>query len=193
MTPLDEWFATQILPHEAALMRYLTRIWRNQAEVSDIRQEVYTRVFESAIKRLPDSPKAFLFVTARNLLADRVRRERIVSIDYTQDVESLNVLLVDEMSPEHRLSARQELRRLSEALDKLSDNCRAVIWLRRVEGLSQREAAQRLGMSEGALEGYLSRGMRTLAKTVFSDPPAGDPQSDMWEPDDESKHGKRIV
>jgi len=60
-------------------------------------------------------------------------------------------------------------------------------------GLSHREAAQRLGMNEGALEGYLSRGMRTLAKAVFSDPPAGDPQSDAWEPDDESRRGKRIV
>jgi len=92
-----------------------------------------------------------------------------------------------------KLRRAEAIARLSEALDKLSDNCRAVIWLRRVEGLSQREAAQRLGMNEGALEGYLSRGMRTLAKAVFSDPPAGDPQSDAWEPDDESKRGKRIV
>jgi RNA polymerase sigma factor (sigma-70 family) len=189
MNSLDEWFATQILPHEAALMRYLARTWRNQAEIPDIRQETYTRVFESAIKRLPESPKAFLFVTARNLLVDRVRRERIVSIDYTQDVESLNVL-ADEMSPEHRLSARQELRRLSEALDTLSDNCRAVIWLRRVEGLSQREAAERLGMTEGALEGYLSRGLRTLAKVVFGNTPAGGVQSDARDSEAEIEQGK---
>lgn len=188
MTPVDEWFAMQILPHEAALMRYLVRIWRNQAEIPDIRQEIYARVFESAIKRLPESPKAFLFVTARNLLADRVRRERIVSIDYTQDVDPLNVL-VDEVSPEHRLSARQELRRLSEAFDKLSDNCRAVVWLRRVEGLSQREAAERLGLTEGALEGHLSRGLRALAKAVFGEPPTAGAQSDARGAEHESGHG----
>ena len=188
MSPLDKWFATQILPHEAALMRYLVRIWRNQAEIPDIRQEIYARVFESAIKRLPESPKAFLFVTARNFLADRVRRERIVSIDYTQDVDPLNVL-VDEVSPEDRLSARQELRRLSEAFDKLSDNCRSVLWLRRVEGLSQREAAERLGMTEGALEGYLSRGLRTLTKVVFGGASTGNAQSDARGPDREAEHG----
>src|SRR6185437_11415285 len=131
MNPVDHWFATQILPHEAALMRYLARVWRNQAELQDIRQEIYTRVFKSALERLPEFPKSFLFQVARHLLADRARRERIVSIDYTQDLEALNVL-VDELSPERRLSARQELRQLSEALDKLSDTCRAVIWLRRV-------------------------------------------------------------
>ena len=188
MTSLDEWFAANILPHEAALMRYLARIWRNQAEIPDIRQETYARVFESAMKRLPESPKAFLFVTARNLLADRVRRERIVSIDYTQDVDPLNVL-VEEVSPEHRLSARQELRRLSEAFDKLSDNCRAVVWLRRVEGLSQREAAERLGLTEGALEGHLSRGVRALAKAVFGETPTGNAQSDAWGPESESERG----
>jgi RNA polymerase sigma factor (sigma-70 family) len=192
MTPLDEWFAVEILPHEAALMRYLTRAWRNQSEITDVRQEVYARVFQSALKRLPECPKSFLFATARNLLTDRVRRERVVSIDYTQEVESLNVL-VDEISPERRLSARQELRRLSEALDKLSDNCRSVIWLRRVEGLSQREAAERLDMNVGAVEGYLSRGMRTLAKAVFGNDLTGDEQANAEEPNSQGRPGKSIV
>ncbi len=166
LSPLDRWFAAEILPHEAALQRFLTRACHNRSDVPDLCQEVYVRVYESAQRALPAAPKSFLFATARNLLIDRRRRERIVSIDYTQDLDSLNVL-VDEISPEQRLSARQELRRLSQALDQLSDNCRAVIWLRRVEGLSQREASERLGMNEGALEGYVSRGVRALAKAVF--------------------------
>src|SRR5262245_59960841 len=127
---LDAWFAAEILPHEAALERYLVRVWSNRAEVQDLRQEIYIRVYESAATSRPSSPKAFLFAIARNLIADRVRRERIVSIDYTQDLDSLNVL-IDDISPEHRTSTRQELRRLAEALDHLSDTCRAVVWLRR--------------------------------------------------------------
>ena len=154
-------------------MRYLARVWRNKGELHDIRQEIYTRVFKSALEKPPEFPKSFLFQVARHLLADRARRERIVSIDYTQDLEALNVL-VDELSPERRLSARQELRHLSEALDNLSDACRAVIWLRRVEGLSQQEAAARLGMNEGTLESNLSRGIRALANAVFGQPPAQD-------------------
>lgn len=163
---LDSWFAEEILPHEAALMRFLRRVWPNRGEAADLRQEIYVRVYESAAKGFPQSPKAFLFATARNLLADRVRRERVVSIDYTQDLDSLNVL-VDEISSERQMSARQELRRLAEALDALSDDCRNVIWLRRVEGLSQREAAERLGMLEGTLESHLCRGIRALMKALL--------------------------
>ena len=105
---LDRWFALEILVHEAALTRYLQRVWQRHADVPDLRQEIYIRVYERAAKALPASPKAFLFQTARNLIIDRARRERIVSIDYTQDLDALNVL-IDEISPEQRLSARQEV------------------------------------------------------------------------------------
>jgi RNA polymerase sigma-70 factor (ECF subfamily) len=163
---LDRWFASEVLLHEAALTRYLRRVWSNSAEIADLRQEIYVRVYERAAKGLPRSPRAFLFTTARNLLADRARRERVVSIDYTQDLDVLNVL-IDEISPEQRLSARQDLARLTEALDALPDPCRAVVWLRRVEGLPQRVVAQRLGLEEGTLESHLCRGVRALARAVF--------------------------
>jgi RNA polymerase sigma-70 factor (ECF subfamily) len=163
---LDLWFAAEILPLEAALTRYLRRVWTHEADIADLRQDIYVRIYQSAARQRPYSPKSFLFATARNLLADRVRRTRIVSIDYTQDLDSLNVL-VDKITPEERLSARQDLRRLSEALDALPDDCRNVIWLRRVEGLSQQEAAMRLDMKEGTLESHLSRGVRALAQAVF--------------------------
>src|SRR5262249_37300564 len=136
---LDEWFAAQILPHEAALMRYLRRVWSRAADIPDLRQEAYARVYESARKSLPHSPQWFPFADARHLMLDWLRRERVVSIDYTQDMDSLDVL-VDELSPERNLSAREDLRRLAEAFGTLPEMARAVIWLRRVEGLSQREA-----------------------------------------------------
>jgi RNA polymerase sigma factor (sigma-70 family) len=165
MDCVDAWFANEILPHEADLMSYLARVWPNRTEIPDLRQEVYVRIYERVARGFPRTPRAFMFVTARNLVTDRLRRERIVSIDYTQNVELLDGL-VDEISPEQSTSARQELRRMAKALDDLSDNCRSVIWLRRVEGLSQRETAQRLGMHEGAVEGYVSRGLRALAQAT---------------------------
>lgn len=145
-------------------------------------------MYESAAKALPTSPKAFLFQTARNLIVDRVRRERIVSIDYTQDLDASNVL-IDEISPEQRLSARQELKRLSTALDQLSDDCRSVIWLRRVEGLSQKEAAERLRLPEGTLESHLCRGIRALMKVVLGGEPPEQPRANARGLDNESKHG----
>ena len=169
---LDRWFVSEILPHEAALMRYLRRVWKSPAEVPDLRQDTYVRVYESAAKAVPRSPKNFLFTIARNLMIDKMRRERVVSIDYTQDLDSLDVS-VEELTPERRLTAREELQRLTEAFDCLPETTRSAIWLRRVDGLSQRETAQRLGIQEGALEGHMIRGLRKLALTLGSSPGDG--------------------
>src|SRR5688500_7639158 len=123
---LDDWFETHVLPHEGILMRYLKRARVNTADLVDLRQDIYVRIYESGTKSLPGAPKAFLMSTARHLVVDRVRHERVVSIDYrpspgqdlrsgpVQDFDASNVL-VDEQSPELRLGARQELRRLSDA------------------------------------------------------------------------------
>jgi RNA polymerase sigma-70 factor (ECF subfamily) len=63
------------------------------------------------------------------------------------------------------------LRRLSRALDHLPPRCREVIWLRRVEGMSQREVADQLGITEKTVEKHLAKGMRLLADTVFGGEP----------------------
>jgi RNA polymerase sigma-70 factor (ECF subfamily) len=187
---LDHWFATQILPSEAGLMRYLRRVAPRAADVADLRQEVYMRVYEGAAKSLPQHPQRFLFVTARNLLIDRLRRERVVSIDYTQDIESLHVN-IDELSPERRLGARQELQRLSEVFDQLPEKTRAAIWLRRVEGLSQREAADLLGLNVGALESHMSRGLRAITNATLGGGPDADVGRGASQLAEGTEHGQR--
>ncbi len=165
---LEHWFVSEILPHEAALMRYLKRVWKSPSELSDLRQETYVRVFESAARERPRSPRTFLFTAARHLMVDKMRRERVVSIGYVQNLDSLGVSM-DELTPERRVNARQELQRLTEAFAILPETTRAAIWLRRIAGLSQREAAKSLGIDEGALEGHMTRGLRSLTKTILSD------------------------
>jgi RNA polymerase sigma factor (sigma-70 family) len=166
LTPFDQWFTEQILSHEVSLTRYLNRVWSNLSEIPDLRQDIYVRVYESARHSRPASPRAFLFATARNLLTDHIRRRRVVSIEPTADEAALDAL-VNEVSPERQVGARQELQSLALAFDSLSEKCRSVVWLRRIEGLSQRQTAERLGLREVAVESQLARGMRLLARAVF--------------------------
>ncbi|WP_414703801.1 RNA polymerase sigma factor [Povalibacter sp.] len=144
-------------------MRFIARVWPRHHEIADIRQEAYIRVYEATRVARPQSPKAFLFATARHLMADRIRRERIVSIRAGGDNEFLNVI-VEEISPERRVSAHQELARLARAFDRLPAQCREVLWLRRVKELSQREVAERMGLSEKTIEKHLRTGTRLLAR-----------------------------
>ena len=163
---LDRWFIDEILVHEDALVRYLQRCWSRRDEIHDLRQEVYARVYEAAAKALPTQPKSFLFASARHLMTDRLRRNRVVSIEPMGDFEPSHVL-VDEVSPERWCGGRQALKRLADAFDRLPDRCREVVWLRRVEELSQKDVALRLGISEKTVEKHIAKGMRLLAGQLF--------------------------
>ena len=164
--PLDSWFKREILAHEGALVRYLLRTWPNRQEVYDLRQDSYVRVYEAAAKSRPQAPKSFLFATARNLMADHIRRQRIVSIDAVGDLDALNVM-IEEISPEQRASAHQELRRLAEAIDLLPPKCREAVWMRRVDDLPQKEVAMRLGITQKTVEKHVMKGMKLLAALLF--------------------------
>ena len=162
---LDAWFIEEVLPLEGMLERYFRRNWRDPDEVSDLRQEVYVRVYVGCAAARPASARAFVLSTARNLLIDRVRRAQVVSIETYADIESLNPA-VDELSPERHLSARSELRLLQAALELLPSRCREVVELRKIEGLSQREVAARMGIAEDTVEKQVAKGVRILAQAL---------------------------
>jgi len=165
-SPLDRWFIEEVLVHEEALLRYLRHCLPRREEAHDLRQDIYARVYEAAGKALPTQPKAFLFATARHLLADRARRARVVSIEPMGDFEPSHVL-VDDVSPERWCGGRQLLHRLADAFDGLPDRCREAVWLRRVEELPQKDVAMRMGISEKTVEKHLAKGMRLLADRLY--------------------------
>lgn len=167
---LHQWFMREIIPHERSLVRFMGRVTPNREEVADLRQEVYIRVYEAAARSRPLRPKSFLFATARHLMADRVRRGKIVSIEAKADVEAFHVL-IDEISPEQNIRARQELRQLGLAFELLPMQCREVMWMRKVEELSQKEVARRLGINEKAVEKRLARSVRLLAEACSEELP----------------------
>lgn len=166
--PLDSWFKREVLAHEEALVRYLFRTWPNRQDVHDLRQDTYIRVYEAAAKSRPQAPKSFLFATARHLMTDRIRRRRIVAIDTVGDLDALNVM-IDDISPEQRTSAHEELRRLAQAIDLLPPKCREAVWMRRVDDLPQKEVAVRLGISQKTVEKHVMKGMKLLAEALYSD------------------------
>jgi len=148
-SPSTSGSSAKVLSHEDILMRFpLACLAAARTELPDIRQEAYARVYEAAQKARPLVAKAFLFATARHLMADRVRRERI-GVDSSRwgENEYLNVL-IDEISPEQTRRRQPGTRpRLARAFDRLSAKCREVVWLRRGErSCPKRRVAARLGL-----------------------------------------------
>ena len=153
-------------------MRYLARVWPDRSEIEDICHDAYVRILESAHRLRPTAPRSLLISIARNLMVDRIRRNRVVSIVLTGDFDSLNVP-VDDITPERRVSIHQQMSRMNAAINCLPDRCQAVFWLRRIENLSQKEIARELGISDGTVEKHMLRAARLLAGLLSTpeDPP----------------------
>lgn len=169
---INAWFLREVLPLEATLTTFLRRSVREQAIVADLRQEVYVRVYEAALRKIPYPVRPFLLATARNLVIDRARRDQIVSIEAVVDLAELEIA-ADEPGPERSVVARQELRRLQAALDRLPPRCREALTLRKVEGLQRKEIARRMGISEPTVAKHLAAGMYVLAEFLSGEDATG--------------------
>ena len=112
--------------------------------------------------------KPFVFAIARNLLADRIRRNQIVSIEAVADLEALDIA-VDQPGPDRNTIARDQLRRVQAALDRLPPRCREAVVLKKIEGLSVREIALRMGIAENTVDAHLTAGVRALADMLYGD------------------------
>lgn len=162
------WFMREVLPLESYLTQFLRANWRNPSDVTDLRQEVYSRIWLAAVRQIPDDPKRFLFVTARNLLITRLRDEHVVPIEAIAELDAVD-FAADAPGPDRIIIARAELRRLQSALDRLPPRCREAIVLAHIEELSGHEIAQRMNISESAVSAHLRRGLRALTDAMYSE------------------------
>lgn len=164
---LAEWVGREILPLERDLRSWLRRRVATPSDVEDIVQECYCR-----LARLHDvshitQPRAYLYAVARNLLQKQLKAARVVKLEAIAELDM--DWRSDEPSPEEVVVARSELGRVQAALATLTERARAIFVMRRLEGMSQREIAQAMGVSEAVVENDASRSLRAILR-FMTDP-----------------------
>lgn len=142
-------------------MRYIRRNWRVPEDVFDLIHDVYALVLHGARNGLPEHTSGYVFATARNHLIQQARRGQIVSIEFMANLDGVGPP-PDLLETERQFDARDDLRRALVGLSILPPRCREVVQLRKVEGLTTRETADRLGVGIDAIEQQLTKGMRAL-------------------------------
>jgi RNA polymerase sigma factor (sigma-70 family) len=155
----SRWFAAEVQPHAAGLRAYLAGHFPSLPDVDDLVQESLVRVLRAREAGRVDAPRALLFATARNLAVDQVRRQRVVSFEPITEITDSSVFLGSGTIPE-AVSHHEELDLLTQAIQSLPDRCRQVFTLRVAFGLSQKEIAARLGISENTVEKQMGKGIR---------------------------------
>lgn len=148
----------------AKLFGIVVRILGRGELAEEILQEVYLRIWQKASDFNADraSPITWLATIARNRALDEGRRRQMSSIE--EMPELLEFPSSDDIALDYL--AQDELRRLHEALRRLPAEQRRVLELVYFEGLTQSDAARRIGQPIGVVNSCLKHGLKQLKKVL---------------------------
>lgn len=130
---------------------------RSPSLADDVLQETWLRASTSGAT-MPDNPRAYLYRMAGNLLIDHVRKQG-GGRQPPADLDLAERLASSDPPPDAVVGARQELAILAAAVDELPAQCRRVFLLYRGRGLTMRQVALRLGISQKTVEKHIARAM----------------------------------
>lgn len=156
------WLGRHVIPHEPELRNWLRRREVRDLDSSDVVQEVYARLVALPSVVHIQNPKTYAFQVAASIVVSHARRLKVVPIVTLGGFDDVQVA-AEQPSPEQVAVDRDELRRLAHALARLPTRVAEVFHLRRVEGLSQRDVAVRLGIAESTVEKHMVRGVIMMA------------------------------
>lgn len=156
------WVGRHILPLEARLRSWLRSAFPG-IDVDEVVQETYCRISAlDSVAHIAD-PRGYFFQTARNVVLQQIRRTRVVSIEAASGlVEFDHAMAEEDASPERIVAGRRALARVEALIAALPDRCRQIFQLRKIDGISQREIATRLGVTETIVENEVARGLRRI-------------------------------
>jgi RNA polymerase sigma factor (sigma-70 family) len=172
MSRVEDRYLVASLEFEGVLRACLYRYVRNFADVDELLQETWTNLLAAGATPNREeirSIRAFALTVARNLALSRLRHRQVVPIELVADLETLE-LLDERGQVEEIVNTHQELALLTAAVARLPTRCRQVFTLRKVYGLTQKEIAAELNISENTVEQHLAKGMR-LCSLALKDSP----------------------
>ena len=157
------WLARNVLPHEALIRAKLSSMPVYDLDIEDVIQEMYARILSAPSPEAIRYPRQYAVQTAKAIVIDHLRHSRVISITSNGSLDMLDIPMA-EANTEERLGYQSEIAAVAEALAQLPAMCRETLILRRMEGLSQKEVAERLKISEKTVEKHMANGVRLLIK-----------------------------
>jgi RNA polymerase sigma-70 factor (ECF subfamily) len=167
-------FSILVDRYQKMVFRVCIGFVHNKDDADDLTQEVFLRAFQSLSQFRGNSTfSTWLYRIAVNESLNKTRtsvfkilRNRLVSLtDQGSERDFLNIL--PENSNPEKLMIKQELsKRVNRALDMLPANQRTAIVLSKYDELSQKEIAEIMELSEGAVEALLQRAKKNLRKSL---------------------------
>ncbi|GAA4405418.1 RNA polymerase sigma factor [Advenella faeciporci] len=163
-------FDLLVLKYQRKIMRLLSRMLNNQAEVEDIAQETFIKAYR-ALPQFRGESAFYTWLyriainTARNWLSSNQRKMLVSDTFETKEGETFSQSdnLIDIDTPESRMVSSEIAQTVNKAIEDLPEDLRTAIVLREMEGLSYEEIAQTMECPIGTVRSRIFRAREAIA------------------------------
>ncbi|MDP4669307.1 MAG: RNA polymerase sigma factor RpoE [Burkholderiaceae bacterium] len=181
-------FDLLVSKYHQRVIRLISRLVRNPAEVEDIAQEAFIKAYRSIGQFRGDSAfYTWLYRiavnSAKNALMASNRRpipmSDLMKSDENEEGEAWPVeSAIDFQTPEALLASRQVAQTVDAAIESLAEDLRTAIMLREIEGLTYEEIAEAMNCPIGTVRSRIFRARETIAKQLR--PLLDTPENKRW-------------
>lgn len=175
------WVSLHVIPQEQKVRAALRRHGVADSDIDDLIQDAYCRLATLTSVDHIDRPGAYFMQIVKNGWRDHLRRARVIRLeDFT---ENAALIVEDEATGvEATVFARERLGLVEALLATLPERCRTIFTWKRVDGISQREIASRLGVSENVVENDVQKALRFTQRALRD---SGGEEREDWKIDDQ--------
>ena len=165
-----ESFESLVLEHQTNVYRLALRLTGNEADAADAAQDAFLKAYTSlATFRGESRFSVWLYRLTNNVCIDLLRRRRDAVPLQTEDDEGseTELPLPDERwDPEALAQRAEDVRAVRAAIAALPADCREILTLREIGGLSYEELAQTLQLELGTVRSRLNRARKKLCEEL---------------------------
>jgi RNA polymerase sigma factor (sigma-70 family) len=162
MTALE--FNEKVVPLNRQLYRYAYRFLGNQEDTRDAVQDVFVKLWNMRDEmRTVDNLEAFSVRVMRNHCLDRIKKKKTLSLDVH---EYFSNRPGDGPLPDRQLEISNSVQIVQTAISGMQEPQQSIVRMRDIEGFSNEEIAEALGMAEGTVRVTLSRGRNRIRQIL---------------------------
>ncbi|TSA39261.1 MAG: RNA polymerase sigma factor [Porphyromonadaceae bacterium] len=157
-------FNEKVVPLNRQLYRYAFRYLENQEDSKDAVQDIFVKLWNLRSELVTvNSIEAFSIRVMRNYCLDRIKLRKTVSLDVN---EYFSNRPGNEPAPDRHLEVNNSVDIVRNAITDMQEPQRSVVRMRDIEGYSNEEIAEALGIADGTVRVILSRGRNKIRQIL---------------------------
>jgi RNA polymerase sigma factor (sigma-70 family) len=133
-------------------------------DIEDIVQETFLRCYQASAKTTVQFPRAFMLTTARNLALNHIALAENRVVGTVASFDEAAVPLYREQTNQNAFEGEERFLLLCRAVSALPVQCRRAFVLKKVYGLSRKEIAEYMDISESTVQKHVAKGVLQCAE-----------------------------